>query len=316
MAAWAWTLIIIASAGFGLWLVSHVVEALRPAPNAPAALRWAPEIPINYLEVNSTNLRFIRTGTGPTMVLLHTLRTQIDLFEKLIPDLSKRFTVYTLDYPGHGYSDIPPARYDALFFVGAVEGFLEKLNLRDVILTGVSIGGVIPLLIAAKRNPRVTRVVSVNPYDYAKGRGLARSSLFGWMTTYASLVPIVGETVMRLRSFTIMSPILRGSVADPSSISPALMAEMYRVGNRPWHYRAFISLIRNAESFELAQKDYGRIAVPALLIWGDQDWSRPPERERTRSLIPNVEMKTLAGGHFLPLDRPKELLELLIGFAA
>jgi pimeloyl-ACP methyl ester carboxylesterase len=108
------------------------------------------------------------------------------------------------------------------------------------------------------------------------------------MTTYASLVPIVGETVMRLRSFTIMSPILRGGVADPSSISPALMAEMYRVGNRPWHYRAFISLIRNAESFELAQKDYGRIAVPALLIWGDQDWSRPPERERTRSLIPNV----------------------------
>jgi len=57
--------------------------------------------------------------------------------------------------------------------------------------------------------------------------------------------------------------------------------------------------------------------VPALLIWGDQDWSRPSERERTRSLIPKVEMKTVAdGGHFLPLDRPKELLELLIGLAA
>jgi hypothetical protein len=74
------------------------------------------------------------------------------------------------------------------------------------------------------------------------------------------------------------------------------MSELYRVGNRPWHYRAFINLLRSAESWEAAQKEYGRINVPVLLIWGDKDWSRPAERERTRSLIPNVEMKTIEGG--------------------
>jgi pimeloyl-ACP methyl ester carboxylesterase len=58
-------------------------------------------------------------------------------------------------------------------------------------------------------------------------------------------------------------------------------------------------------------------AAPDRSVAGFRDWSRPSERERTRSLIPKVEMKTVAdGGHFLPLDRPKELLELLIGFAA
>jgi pimeloyl-ACP methyl ester carboxylesterase len=127
---------------------------------------------------------------------------------------------------------------------------------------------------------------------------------------------VIGETWMRLRSFMIMSPILRGGVADADSISPALMAEMYRVGNRRRHYSAFISLLRNAESWELAQKNYGRINVPVLLIWGDKDWSRPSERERTRSLIPSVVMKTVeGGGHFLPLDRPREVSELLTGFA-
>jgi pimeloyl-ACP methyl ester carboxylesterase len=313
---WAWSLIIFAGVGFALWLVSYIVEALRSAPAAPAKLRWAPEIPIGTVEVDGIKLRFIKTGAGPIIVLLHTLRTQLDLFEKLIPDLSKRFTVYALDYPGHGYSDIPPARYDAGFFVSAVEGFLDKRDLRNIVLAGVSIGGVIPLLIAARHNPRVARVVAINPYDYAKGRGLARSSLFSWLSTYASLVPVIGETVMRLRSFMIMRPILRSGVAQPGSISPALMSEMYQVGNRPRHYRAFISLIRNAASFEQAQKDYGRVAVPVLLVWGDRDWSRPSERERTRSLIPNVVTKTVAGGgHFLPLDRPHELLELLIGFA-
>ena len=105
-------------------------------------------------------------------------------------------------------------------------------------------------------------------------------------------------------------------VVDPNSISPALMAEMYRVGDRPWHYRAFISLMRNAESWEAAQNEYGRIGVPVLLIYGDRDWSRPAERERTRALIPGATMKTIAGGgHFLPLDRPQELSEMIIGFA-
>jgi hypothetical protein len=31
-----------------------------------------------------------------------------------------------LDHPGHGYSDIPQARYDAAFFTKAVEGYYAK----------------------------------------------------------------------------------------------------------------------------------------------------------------------------------------------
>ena len=169
-------LLIFAAVGVGLWLVSFLVEALRPKPRAPAKLRWAPDTAISTLEVGGNTLRYIKSGSGPTLVLLHTLRTQLDLFEKVVPKLSRHFTVYALDYPGHGYSDIPDARYDADFFTAAVEGFLEKLDLRDVTLAGVSIGGAIPLIMDSRRNPRVARVVAVNPYDYAKGRGMARSS--------------------------------------------------------------------------------------------------------------------------------------------
>ena len=165
-----------------------------------------------------------------------------------------------LDYPGHGYSDIPDARYDAAFFTEAVEGFLDRLDLRDVTLAGVSIGGSLALILATRHNPRVARVIAINPYDYAKGRGMARGSLAGWLVTYASLLPFIGETVTRLRNFLIVSAVFRGGVADANSIPPALMKEMYAVGSRPGHYRAFISLLRNAASWEAAAKDYGRIA--------------------------------------------------------
>ena len=103
----AWALIVFAGVGVVVWLISFAVEALRPAPKAPVKLRWAPNIPIDSVEVDGNRLRYIKTGKGPILVLLHTLRTQLDLFEKLVPELAKHFTVYALDYPGHGYSDIP-----------------------------------------------------------------------------------------------------------------------------------------------------------------------------------------------------------------
>jgi pimeloyl-ACP methyl ester carboxylesterase len=309
--------LIFVGVGIGVWLFSFVMEALRPVPREPQKLRWAPDLPVEHVEVGGLTLRYIKTGRGPNLVLLHTLRTQLDLFEKVIPELSRHFTVYSLDYPGHGYSDIPKARYDAAFFIQTVEGFLDRLDLREVTLAGVSIGGSIALIIAARRNPRVLRVVAINPYDYAKGRGMARSSLFGGFVTYASLLPVIGETVMRLRNFLIMRAVLNGGVADADSIPPALLKEMYLVGNRPGQYRAFHSLLRNAETWEVATKDYGRIEVPVLLVWGDRDWARPPEREHDRSLIPGVQLTTLErGGHFLPLDRPGELSQLIIRFAA
>jgi len=113
-----------------------------------------------------------------------------------------------------------------------------------------------------------------------------------------------------------MKAVLRGGVADPESISPALLKEMYAVGNRPGHYRAFISLLRNAASWEMATKDYGRIAVPVLLLWGDGDWTRSSEREHERDLIPGARIVTIErGGHFLALDRPDAMISHLRTFA-
>ncbi len=300
----------------GVAAVSLLVEALRRPPKPPEILAWAPGIPIQYVAVAGARLRYIQTGTGPNLVLLHTLRTQLDLFEKVIPPLAKEFTVYALDYPGHGYSDIPKGEYDARFFVHAVEGFLNALDLRDVTLCGVSIGGAISLVMAGRRNKRVERVVAINPYDYAKGRGMARSSFLGWLTTVASETPVIAGTFMRLRNFIIMRAVLRGGVANPESIPHELLKEMYAVGNRRGHYSAFISLLRNARSWEAATEEYRAIAVPVRLIWGDHDWSKPAEREHDGNLIPNVQVATIKnGGHFLPLDCPTEVVDAIMSFA-
>lgn len=302
---------------FGIWLLSLLMEALRRAPKTPERLRWAPEIPISYVEIVGCRIRYIKTGAGPNLVLLHTLRTQLDLFEKVIPDLAKTFTVYALDYPGHGYSGIPKARYDADFFVAAVEQFLNALDLRNVTLAGVSIGASISFIIAARHNPRVARAIAINLYDYDKGRGLGRSSFSARLTVILSPIPIVGETFNRLRNFLIVRPVLEGGVANPANFPLELQKEIYETGNRRGHYRGFVSLLRYAESFERAAGEYKNITMRIMLIWGDKDWSRTDEREHDNRLVPGARVLTIQhGGHFLPLDQPDALIKEIESFMA
>lgn len=183
--------------------LSYVVEGLRSAPAPPAALSWASDIAIRYVNVDGVSLRYIRVGQGPPLILLHTLRTQLDMYQKVIPELSQHFEVYALDYPGHGFSDIPEANYTPELFINSVSGFLDQLKVENVTVVGESIGGTISLVLAARHNPRVKRVIAVNPYDYDAGRGLQRSSGLANLVFGLNNVPVVGATVTRLRQYSI-----------------------------------------------------------------------------------------------------------------
>jgi pimeloyl-ACP methyl ester carboxylesterase len=59
---------------------------------------------ISELKIDGNrSLRYLKTGNGDPLILLHTIRTQLDYFESVIPQLAKHFTVYAIDLPGHGY---------------------------------------------------------------------------------------------------------------------------------------------------------------------------------------------------------------------
>ena len=48
------------------------------------------------------------------------------------------------------------------------------------------------------------------------------------------------------------------------------------------------------------------------MIWGADDWALPGERRYDESLVPSVRSVTVeVGGHFLPLDRPGEVVRLI-----
>src|SRR5262245_50008232 len=123
-----------------------------------------------FTRSDGSRLRYLTAGTGPVLVLLHTVRTQLDYFQRVIPLLSDSFTVYAVDLPGMGWSDVAPgATYEEPDLRGAVVEFVTALDLHEVTLAGESLGAALSLSASIDLKDRVSRIVAFNSYDYPSG---------------------------------------------------------------------------------------------------------------------------------------------------
>ena len=142
---------------------------------------WCQGGTIDYAQTAAgRRVRYLAAGTGPPLVLLHTVRTQLDHFQLLVPQITARYTVYAVDFPGMGWSDIAAgARYEEPDLRSAVVSVINHLGLAGLTLAGESMGATIALTAAADLGGRVSRVVAVNAYDYPGG--IQRANLLAWL---------------------------------------------------------------------------------------------------------------------------------------
>jgi len=99
-------------------------------------------------------VRYLIAGSGPLLVLLHTVRTQLDHFQFVLPRLVDSFTVCAIDFPGMGWSCIVPgARYDEPALRAAVTTVINHLALDGVTLAGESMGASVQQRTGATRQP-------------------------------------------------------------------------------------------------------------------------------------------------------------------
>ncbi|CCE11435.1 Alpha/beta hydrolase fold [Bradyrhizobium sp. STM 3843] len=265
---------------------------------------------------DALSLRFQKIGDGPPLLLLHTIRTQLEYFRSLAPLLAKSHTVYTIDLPGHGHSPIDSsASFDEPYFRQAVIRFIEELNLSALTLVGESIGGALALTVAAALPQRVKRVYAINPYDYETryGDGIRRGNWLANFIIGSLQIPVLGALNAALENKMILGKIMGGGYHDSRKLPADLLAEFDEVAHRPGYKRVARKVLAGWRSWSKARDDYRLISAPVTLIYGDSDWSRPNERERTRSLIPAAQMVTLKNtGHFSAVESPLELARVIL----
>src|SRR5919198_1812942 len=259
---------------------------------------------LHHATVDGADIRYLRTGRGRPLVLLHTLRTQLDYFGPLLRHIDTgQMEVIAIDLPGHGESGAPPVDYTAGYFTDTVGALLDVCEVQDAVVVGESIGGSIALALAARGDPHVAHVVAGNPYDYGRRGGIRRSSALANVLFTAMLWPVVGSVVARTETKGILRGVLRGGLHDPAALPEELVEKLSRCGGLPGHARAFRSLCRHWRSWIDARALYGAIDLAVTLVYGDDDWSRPAEREANAHAIPGVRVTTLTNsGHFSSLE--------------
>ena len=257
-------------------------------------------------------VRYLRVGSGPPMVLMHTVRTQLDHFQLVIPRITDAFTVYALDFPGMGWSDIVPgASYQEPALRAAIVRVVEELDLSDLTLAGESMGATLALTASVDLGGRVRRIVALNTYDFADG--VKRASLFARLVAGSIEAPVVGPMVARLENRHILGGVLRGGLQDPRHLPDHYLDELGRVGRRPGYPAVARAILRNLDSLIAARDRYARINVPVTLVYGDHDWSRPSDRQASIESVPGADHIVLRDtGHFASLEAPDQVARILL----
>ena len=255
--------------------------------------------------------RYITGGTGAPLIMLHTVRTQAEHFRHLIPLVKDRYTVYALDLPGMGYSQIVSgASYEEPAMRAAVKNLIARLDLRDVTLLGESMGAVLALTTAADLPERVRRVLAVNPYDYAGG--IKRSSFLARFIVTGVLAPGIGPTLAGLEPKPIVRAVLNGGLVDTRALRDDYLDELLKVGLRPGYPTVARSVYAALPSLIAARSRYREVNAPVHLIYGDKDWSRPSDRQANKQLLPTAQFTQVPNaGHFIALERPDVPAKLL-----
>ena len=269
-----------------------------------------------FTRPNGSRLRYFTAGNGPPLVLMHTVRTQLDYFQRVIPRVWDHYTVYALDLPGMGWSDIVPgARYEEPELRGAVVEFTTGLGLHDVTLAGESLGAALALSASIDLGDSVSRVVAFNSYDYPSG--LERGNWLARFIITSVRLPGIGPVFARLEPRPIMRAVLQGGFVNKTRLPEDFLEELLRSGRRKGYSKVARGIYLSLKGFNHARRRYPEVAAPVTLIYSEDDWSRPAERDQVARSLANVQRIVLPRtGHFSSLERPDDVARILLGAVA
>lgn len=236
-------------------------------------------------------------GTGPVVVFVNSLGTDLRLWDAVLPLLPQGMRHVRYDKRGHGLSDLGgPCSMNDL--AGDAIALIEAQAAGPVILVGLSIGGMIAQAVASRRPDLVRALVLSNT---ATRLGTAES----WQARIGAV------SAGGLGS--IADAVLERWFAPAFRATPALAPWRNMLIRTPAAgYAAACAALAGADLTEATR----RLRLPALVIAGAEDGASPPELVRaTADLIPGAAFHLIPGAGHLPcIETPAAFAALLSSF--
>lgn len=245
------------------------------------------------------NVRVEGREDGPALVFANSLGTDLRVWEPLLPHLPPGLRLIRYDKRGHGLSDCPEGGWSIETLADDLAALLEALGVRQAVVCGLSVGGMIAQALAGARPEWVRGLILADTAARIGPPGMWDRRI---ATVEADGMAAIADAVLG-RWFTA-----RFRDADPAlALWRNLLLRTPAAG-----YAATCAAIRDAD---LTGTTRG-LRLPALVVVGAEDGATPPELVRgTAALIPGSRFAEIAGaGHLPPVEQPAALGRLIGDF--
>ena len=235
---------------------------------------------------------------GAPVVFSNSLGTDLRLWDEVLAMLPPGLRIIRYDMRGHGLSDCPPGPYAMGAMVRDLEALLDALNVRDAVLTGLSVGGMIAQALAVKRLDLIRAVVLSNT-----------AVKIGTKAMWQDRIDMVGTQGLPAMSDAIMERWFSRKFREGGKVAPwKRMLETTPA-------EGYAGVCAAIAGTDLITPTSG-LRLPAMVIAGSEDGATPPDLVRELSdLIPGSRFELMRGaGHLPPAEQPQEYATLLCHF--
>ena len=128
-----------------------LAQNVKPAP-PPAGF-------VNkYATVDGIKIHYVTGGKGEPLLLIHGFGQNWFMWNRLLPELSKHFTIVAPDLTGLGESDKPDGGYDKKTLAAHLHGLITQLGYKNINLVGHDIGLMVAYAYAAQFGDEIKKV--------------------------------------------------------------------------------------------------------------------------------------------------------------
>ena len=235
--------------------------------------------------------------TSCPLILLHAGYASSTMWFPNVLELSQNNHIYAIDTIGEPGKSIPVQSISSKQeMANWLIGVLDKLDIDEANVAGLSRGGWLSINLAIHAPERVKKMCLLSP----AASFISLNKFFG----------LIASSVMHIRTRTILKAALYSWVAKGYKINPNF-AEQFIIGLKGWKYPKVGIMPLAFESEELRN-----LTMPVLMLIGDQDrLNSGISIERAKQLIPDIETDViLNAGHFLSMDQAKIVNEKILKF--
>src|SRR5919198_1507155 len=130
------------------------------------------DVPTFTMSLHGDDIHYLRTGSGPVVVLLHGILGSRQSWVQLVALLRRDFTVVAPDLLGHGNSMKRRGDYSLGAHAGRLRDLLDALGVRSATVVGHSLGGGVAMQFAWLFPERCERLVLISSGGLGRDLGL------------------------------------------------------------------------------------------------------------------------------------------------